>query len=234
MKTTVTVLCIILLATAAFAAKPVIESTGPVPGRIACPFEVTTYEWDFNTGDQGFAPTVCDATGGEPVWAYGTDTNFPGMNLWATVLDGNYPSNSGEALVSPTFMVDSASNMVQIVHYFDTEFSYDGLNLMVNDTVVAPMDGYNDDEISDSTNYYAFCVDGQPGLSGHDLEPWVMITSCFDLAAFDGQEVSLALQFGSDSSVQYPGWYVSAITVGGTEGVATQATSWESLKANYR
>jgi len=223
-----------MLSTVAFAAKPVIESNGADLSRIACPFEVTTYDWDFNTGDHGFMPTVCDDTGGAPVWAYGMDTNFPDMNLWATVLDGDYPTDSGEALVSPSFMVDTSTNLVQIVHYFDTEFSYDGMNLMVGDVVVPPMEGYSDDELSDSTSYYAFCVDGQPGFSGHDLDEWVMITSCFDLAEFEGQEVALELQFGSDSSIQYPGWYLASIVVGGTQPVGNENSSWSSLKALYR
>lgn len=234
MKTSVMVLCILLLTTCAFAAKPVIENTGPVPGRVACPFEVVTYDWDFTNGDGGFTPMVCDDTGGVPVWQYGADSNFPGLNVWATVLDGNYPSDAGEALVAPTFMVDTSTNLLQVVHYFDTENSYDGCNVVVNGTVVAPMDGYNDDMISDSTNYYAFCVDGQPGLTGHDLDDYVLITSCFDLAAFAGEEVSVAMQFGSDSSVTAPGWYISAVTVGGTEPVSTQSSTWSGLKASFR
>ncbi len=177
---------------------------------------------------------MCDDTGGEPVWAYGTDSNFPGLNIWATVLEGTYPANSGEALVSPTFHVDLSSSLVQIVHYYDTEFSFDGMNLMVGGVVVEPMSGYDDDIISDSTSYYAFCVDGQPGFSGHGLDSWVMTTSCFDLAQFDGQDVELSLQFGSDTSVQYPGWYLGSIMVGGSEPVATEGVSWTGLKSMFR
>ena len=234
MKTLLTVLCILLLTTVALAEKPVIQGDHFAPARIACPFEVTSITWDFNDGDWGFTPEVCDATGGAPVWAYGQDTNFPGLNLWATVLNGNYLPSSGEALVSPTFMVDTSTNLVQIVHYFDTELTYDGMNLMVNGTVVEPMEGYNLAVINPSTSYYAFCVDGQPGFSGHDLADYVMITSCFDLAAFEGQDVALALQFGSDSSVQYPGWYIGSVVVGGTQPVSTETTTWDSLKAQYK
>lgn len=234
MKTALTTLCILLIATAVVAEKPVFESTGYVPARIACPFESTMYTWDFNEGDHGFMPMACDDTGGEPVWAYGADANFPGLNLWATVLDGNYLSDAGEALVSPAFMVDAGSCLVQVVHYFDTELNYDGANLVVDGVAVEPMDGYTIPEISPSLNYYAFCVEGQPGFSGHDLDDYVMITSCFDLTAFMGTEVDLSFQFGSDSSVTYPGWYLNSVIVGGTEPVATQPTDWDSLKANYR
>lgn len=230
MKSMVTVLFILLLATAASAEKPVIESNHSDITRIACPFEVTTLTWDFNDGDSGFTPQFCDDTGGTAVWAYGQDANFPDLNLWATVLNGNYPNNAGEALVSPTFMVDASTSLVQIVHYFDTEYSYDGMNLLVNDVVVPPMEGYSDDSIWSTT----YCVNGQPGFSGHDLVDYVMITSCFDLAEFEGQDVALSFQFGSDSSVVYPGWYLGSVLVGGTQPVSTQTTSWSSLKALYK
>lgn len=234
MRTLLTFLCVLVLASAAAAEKPVIENPDPVTTRVDCPFDVVTYDWNFNDGDYGFTTDVCDPTGGEPVWAYGTETNLPGYTVWGTVLDGNYPSNSGEALVSPMFTVGTATQYVQIVHYYDTEFSYDGLNLVVNGDVVAPMDGYDDDELSDSTTYYAFCVDGQPGFSGHDLDDWMLITSCFDLSAYLGLDVDLRFQFGSDSSVQYPGWYLASVQVGGFDDVATEPHTWSSLRTLYR
>jgi len=233
MKTVLTTLCILAVATMALAEKPVIPSGDWTPARIACPFEVVTYDWDFAQGDQGFTTSVCDDTGGAPVWAHGTDANFP-ATVWGTVLNGDYISDAGEALVSPEFMVDTSTNLVQVTHFFEFENSYDGGNLMVNGTVVAPMDGYNDDELSDSVNYYAFCVDGQPGLTDDPLVPYEMITSCFDLSAFEGETVSLEFQFGSDSSVTYLGWYLGGVKVGGTEPVGTTDASWDAMKALYR
>jgi hypothetical protein len=49
-----------------------------------------------------------------------------------------------------------------------------------------------------------------------------------------GQNIELNFQFGSDSSVQYPGWYLNSVVVGGTDPVSTDATDWNSMKASYR
>lgn len=235
MKTLLATLCVLIIAGVALAEKPVIESNGWQPTRIGCPFQVTVYEWDFAVGDQGFTPAECDPNGGEPVWQYGAEGNFS-ANVWATVLNGEYPSNAGEALVSPTFVVDTSisQHMVQLTHYFDIETNYDGCNLMVNGTVVAPMEMYTVEELSPSTFYNPYCVDLQPGFTGHDLEPWVMVQSCFDLSDFNGQEVNLEFQFGSDSSVTYPGWYLGSVIVGGDDPIGTRDTRWDAMKALYR
>ena len=230
MKTLLTVLCILIMATAAWGAKPPGVMNGSTE-RVGCTFEYINWAWDFSQGDHGFTTGTCDAEG-LPTWEWGTETVvFGSMDVWGTTLNGAYQSETGEALISPSWVVDDTNYLVQLVHWYNIENSYDGGNLMVNGVVVPPSDGYPDDELSDSTNYYAWCVDTQPGFTGEG--PTELFASCFDLTDFIGEEVQLQFQFGSDSSVTYPGWYLAVVIVG-TDLVATDAQTWTQLKATYR
>lgn len=233
MNKVIALLLTLLVASVALADKPWDGEVNEVTARIECPFGVQTYVWDFNQGNQGFTTATCDDTGGEPAWAYGTETNLPGYNLWGTVLGGNYPANVGHALVSPSFTVTPQTSLVQITHYYDTELTYDGCNLEVGGQVITPMEGYTIAAISPSTSYYAYCVEGQPGYSGHGLTDWVLITSCFDLSALLGQTVDLRFQIGADTSVQYPGWYITSVIVGGEEAVPVESQTWSTVKGLF-
>jgi len=226
MKTLLTVLLIVGVASVALAEKP-IQINDNAPTRVECEFANVMYEWDFANGDNGFTTSACDDTGGMPVWELG---NAYGEDCFGTIIAGDYPNDAGEALVSPAFLVDESSYLVQIHHFFDIETNYDGCNLMVNGVVVDPMEGYLG-VISESTTFYAFCVDMQPGFSGHD--PTGFFDSCFDLGGFIGEEVEVSFQFGSDNSVQYPGWYIATVLVGG-DVVATDGASWSQIKGLYR
>jgi len=231
MRFLLTALAMLTLAAGAYADKPGNPDDVFVTPLVECEFEVVTYDWNFATGDQGFTTATCDDTGGEPMWAWGNEAHFG--NCWGTVLDGNYPNNAGEALVSPTFAVSEASYLVQVAHYFDTELNFDGCNVKVNGTVIEPMGGYTIAAISTSTTYYAYCVDGEPGFSGHDLADWAIVYACFDLTEYYGQDVALSFELGADSSVQYPGWYLTGVQVGGL-GVATESETWGTIKSLYR
>jgi len=48
-----------------------------------------------------------------------------------------------------------------------------------------------------------------------------------------GQEIQLSLDFGSDSSVTYPGWVIFTVRVGG-DVVANDGTTWSAIKGLYR
>lgn len=229
MKILLAIFCVLVIASVAWAEKPAQVVNDPID-RIACPFEQLTFEWLFRDSDWGFSTNSCDDDG-VPVWEYGVWPIDPQFTIWGTILEGNYPNDAGHSLISPTFMVDGATYLVQVTHGFDIENSYDGGNLSVNGEVVAPVEGYPDDEISDSTNFYAWCVDGEPGFTGDT--GGVEITSCFDLTAFMGQEIQLSFDFGSDVSVNSAGWAIFSIRVGG-DVVATENLTWPAVKGLYR
>ena len=229
MKALLTILCVVAIASAAWADKPS-QTTDSTANRVECPFDNVVYDWDFAVNDWGFATGPCD-DGGVPTWEYGTSIHWPDP-IWGTSLttDGEYyPNDAGESLISPSFVVDYSAYLVEVFHGYGIETGYDGGNLSVNGVVVEPMEGYPDDEISDSEVYYAWCVDGEPGFTGEAYE----VYSCFDLSAFIGEEVQLSFDFGSDSSVNVPGWYIASVRVGG-DVVANDGTTWSAMKVLYR
>lgn len=196
--------------------KPTREVVPPRP--LPCNLSVVAHDWDFAEGDQGFSTVDCDDGGVSP-WEYGPTTLVDGApgNVWGTVLDADYPDDSGQGLVSPSFVVGPDSDLLEVLHYFDTESQYDGCNVSVgiwpNSTVITPIGGYTVSEISSSPSFYAWCVDAEPGWSGSS-GGWVV--DCFDLSAFLGEEIQVEFDFGSDVSIHAPGWYLARVTVGGT------------------
>jgi hypothetical protein len=239
MRVLVTILSLCLLVGVAAAQKP---DQDPVTiTRIDCNFVSVWGDVSFGTDDGGFTAAPCEPDG-LPVWEWGVSTYVPappapyGPNVWGTVLNGPYVSNSGDGLISPLVVIEVGVNeLVELVHYVDIETNYDGCNVVVIDgsggeTVLEPMAGYPA-IISTSTGFYAFCVDLEPGYTGHDAT-WT--TACADLTQWDGQEITLRLDFGSDSSVTYPGWYVAGYTFGTDETTPVEQGSWGTIKGLYR
>ncbi len=185
--------------------------------RVPCEMGTVAIDWDFSVGPHDFYLVDCD-DGGLPVWEYGPTDYVPDApsRVWGAVLQGDYPSGAGEGLVSPEFFVDSGTQLLEIVHYVDTEGGFDGGNVMAgvwpSGVIIEPIGGYTTGAISSSPSYYAYCVDDEPGWSGPDAH-WR--TDCFDLTPLLGQTIAVELDFGSDESVTAPGWYVARIRVGG-------------------
>jgi hypothetical protein len=225
------------VATVAVAEKPeatdVDQST-----RVACGLNYVCWTWN-----GAFTTEVCDATGGAPVWQYGPVNNAevpdvdcdgnPLGSVLGTVLNGDYPNNAGERAILGTFTVANNCNLLEICHFYDIENSFDGGNVEINVggswTVISPMGGYPDDLISDSASYYAFCVDMEPGFTDG---PTGFVRDCFDLSAYVGQAVTVAVTFGSDSSVVYPGWYIAGVWAGGII-TPTEEGNWSTIKGLY-
>jgi hypothetical protein len=162
---------------------------------------------------------ICDLGGGWN-WMIGT---FRGGSP-------GYPDRSGERLILDTLVVSDACYLVEMCHWYDTEPYWDGGNFDVDDgsgwTVLAPIGGYPEDAISTS----ACCVGGQPGFSGSS-GGWV--TDCWDLSAYVGSTVMIAVKFGSDYSVTYSGWYIMPPVAGGEVVTPIDKTTWGKIKAMY-
>ncbi len=209
------ILGLLVLGGPAFAGKET-SRTIAQPNRVPCDLQVITHDWDFAAGDQGFTVTDCDE-GGVPSWEYGQTDFIPGAPgaVWGTVLEGDYSDYAGGGLVSPPFLVDAQSCFLEVQHYFDTETDHDGGNVSVGvwpySQIITPIGGYSASEISSSLNYYAYCVDSEPGWTGHDAA-WRV--DCFDLTEYLGQVIQVEFDFGSDESTTCPGWYLSAVRTG--------------------
>jgi hypothetical protein len=187
---------------------------------------VDFYAFDFEGSDGGFSDVG-------PDWQWGAPTSGPGgansgVNLWATNLGGNYSVSSNSRLHSPALTVPSSADysMLSFWHWYDTEQDYDGGNVKISTdggsswTILTPDIGYTGLGRSGNAG-----IPGEPCFSGHGQKFWEKAT--FDLTAYQGQSVIIRFHFGSDGSVQYPGWYVDDVrveSVDDTEGPAFVST----------
>lgn len=237
MKRLSMLLGLLLIAGVAMAGDQPADPVTPL-GRVSCDLQSVVYDWDFGVSDQGWTTTTCDATGGNPAWEWGTTTFVPGApgTVWGTVLEANYLNDTGDGLLSPPFMVTDDAYLMEILHYVHMESNYDGGNVKVDGVVIEPTNGYHIPAISTSTSYYAFCVDAQPGYTGNGSsgasEVWM--EQCFDLSPFIGSEIQVEFDFGSDSSVAYPGWYLAYVKVGAPDVIPVSESSWGAVKSLYR
>ena len=220
------------------------EEVPPAPEEDGskCNFSNVCINWDFAQGDQGFLPVPCGTTGA-PVWQYGAETLVPGApgNVWATILNGNYANSAGEGLLSPFFTVTPDCNWMEIMHYCYTEGYvtgsgniYDGGNVTVDEVVIPPLEGYTG-VCNVGTNG---CVRDEEVFAG-DITAGVPIRTwgkaCFDLTPFMGMTIQVRFDFGSDSSVNRPGWYLAYVKIGNAENpIPVEQSTWGGLKTLYK
>ncbi|MBD3366916.1 MAG: hypothetical protein GF405_01925 [Candidatus Eisenbacteria bacterium] len=206
-----------------------------------CPFPYDCFAFDFNLSACGVQYMDCGL--GPNPWAWGVDTGIPQVacddvevtNILGTTLNAPYPASvGGIAMVGPVFVEDGC-DCLELCHYYDTEFGYDGGNVKVSAdggvtwTQITPARGY--DDILDSTYYIAECVADEWVFTG---DSGTFIRDCFDLTEFIGQEIMIGLFFGSESyATSDLGWYVKWIKLGG-EASPVEDTSWGSIKSLYR
>ncbi len=213
---TSSVLLIAFIGIPVFAAngKPRLEPA-PTEARVPCQLSYASIYWHFPSHHQGFTTDVCD-DGGGAAWEYGTPAGIPDApgRVWGTSLTGNYPNDAGHRLRSPTFHVDEAHRFMELHHYFDIEYGYDGGNVLVwpDNAILDPVGGYTLPVISVDPTDHAWCVDGEPGWTGSS-GGWRV--DCFDLWDYIGTDVALEFDFGSDADVTAAGWYLELIIVGG-------------------
>ena len=172
-----------------------------------------TYWSDFENNDGGL---ISDNPAG---WQWGIPANGPtsaysGVKLWGTVLNDNYPAGSNFTLDTPMpFFIESPLAELEFWHWYDTEASFDGGNVKVsadggtNWTVITPLTGY-----TGTANTWN-PLSGEPIFDGHDQGFWEFLE--FDLSGYIGQSIIIRWHFGSDSSIQYPGWFIDDVSVSG-------------------
>ncbi len=197
-----------------------VPNTGRDPVSGFHSFEIVDFfAWDFEADNGGFAGTG-------PDWQWGAPTSGPGaansgVNVWATQLGGNYSSSSNSKLDAPSVTVPSSHTYAQLSfwQWYDTEQNYDGGNVKVSTdggstwTILTPDVGYTGTATSGNA-----AIPGEPCFSGHNQKFWQLVTC--DLTPYKGQSVVIRFDFGSDSSVQYPGWYVDDVRIEGAEDTA--------------
>ena len=156
---------------------------------------------------------------GNGVWEWGEPSSGPGaaydgLNVWGTVLSGQYPNGANDYLYTIEYPLNGSNYTFSYYQWYDFEDNYDGGNIHISTDggstwdLITPVDGYPDDAVIGLGN--------EPGFTSTS-SGWEMVT--IDLGAYSGQNVMLGFRFGSDGSVQRDGWYIDAVVVQGEEGL---------------
>jgi bacillopeptidase F (M6 metalloprotease family) len=187
------------------------------------------YANDFETTNGGW---VADPpTGG---WVWGTPTlpttllPHSGTKVWGTVLTANYAASACYKLtLSPGLAVTSPTATVEFWRWWDTEQAFDGVNFKVSTdqgatwTLVQPTGNY---PYTSSTA--TICIPSEPYWAGHTGGTWTQIV--IPIGQFVGQVPSFRFTFGSDGSVQYPGFFFDDLIiwgVGNQNGIPNPCTN---------
>ncbi|MEA2097284.1 MAG: carboxypeptidase regulatory-like domain-containing protein [Candidatus Cloacimonadota bacterium] len=169
-----------------------------------------TFWNDFETNDGGLVSSS--------VWDWGAFTSGPmsgysGTNGWATSISGNYPNGANSTLDTPTsYLIGSPVAMLEFWHWYNIENSYDGGNVKISIdggsswSVIVPLTGYTGSANTSNP------LSGEEIFCGITTD-WEFLQ--FDLSGYVGQSIILRWHFGSDSSVQYPGWYIDDVAISG-------------------
>jgi hypothetical protein len=219
------------------------------PVEPCCPSEYVCYIVDFNLEPYNYFTEPCGGNScywewGQPLFAIGSPYgDIPSIacddaavtNLLATDLDAYY-GNCGQRAVIGPFDITELCYCMELCHYYDTEFSFDGGNVKVTVdaytwSLVYPARGYDDDAAYSGTP----CVALEPIFSGHAIaQGGAFVRDCFDLTEYIGQSIYVAFDFGADGSIFYPGWYIKWVKFGSDEYSPVEDTSWGNIKALYR
>jgi subtilisin family serine protease/bacillopeptidase F (M6 metalloprotease family) len=187
-----------------------------VPAEGSYSFEIVEeFVWDFELDDGGFIQTG-------DIWEWGTPTYGPdgahsGVNVWATVLDGTYPSYMDATLDIPAITLDANKPyaLFSFWHWYYIETNWDGGNVKIstdgglNWEIVTPVGGYNGTARSANAG-----IPGEPCFTGYNNDYWHEVQ--FDLSAYAGQTIMMRFHAGSDGSVQRDGWYVDDVRLRST------------------
>jgi hypothetical protein len=187
-------------------------------------FEIVDFfAWDFEANDGGLTAAGPDWEWGPPTW--GPDSAHSGDNVWATKLGSDYSSPTNSTLDTPPLMVPSSNPyaMLSFWQWYYAESSYDGGNVKISTdggstwTILTPDIGYTGTSSA---------LGGEPVFTGYTHQYWHQAT--FDLTPYQGQTVIIRWHFGSDSYVDYAGWYIDDVrieSVADTEGPAFTSVS---------
>ncbi len=178
------------------------------------------YWCDFETNDGGL---ISDNPSG---WQWGAFTSGPmagysGTNGWATVIGGDYPNGANFTLDTPVpFFIESPLAELEFWHWYDIENGFDGGNVKISTdggtswSVIIPLTGYTG--LANTANP----LNGEEIFCGSSAG-WEFLE--FDLSPYISQSVMFRWHFGSDASVQYPGWYIDDVSI---SGASTPDPGW--------
>ncbi len=170
-------------------------------------------QYDFEADDGSFIASG-DWEWGEPTT--GPEEAYSGLKLWATRLDSNYRNDRESILLIPPVIIPDScyKPMLSFVHWYSFEAPsagdvYDGGTVRISTNsgstweVLNPINGYDGEAYSGNDYVGGDSVfTANSGLWKHEH---------FDLSAYEGMTVEIALVMGSDPYVTEDGWYVDDV-----------------------
>ncbi|HPR18175.1 MAG TPA: carboxypeptidase regulatory-like domain-containing protein, partial [Candidatus Cloacimonadota bacterium] len=145
----------------------------------------------------------------------GPNTGYSGTNGWGTVIGGDYTASANWTLDTPVaYQVEAPNAALTFWHWYDIESSWDGGNVKISTdlgttwSVITPLTGYT------GTGNNSCPLAGEPIFCNTVAgDFWAFLE--FDLSPYVGQNIMIRWHFGSDSSVQYAGWYIDDVAISG-------------------
>ncbi len=149
-------------------------------------------------------------------WQWGEPTSqdepvaHSGSKMLGTVLGGNYDNNANFTMTRK-FIIKGTNPTLLFYHWYDIESGYDGGNVKISKDngqsfeMLYPEGGYPYDSISQDNA----AIPNEPGFSGHQRTWQIAVFHIPNVTV--GDTVIIKWQFGSDGSVNYPGWYIDDV-----------------------
>jgi hypothetical protein len=172
------------------------------------------YWSEFETDNGGWVPDPLTAG-----WQWGIPT-YPatlvphsGSRVWGTLLNTNYPAGACFMLtLTPNLVVSSTTANVEFWGWWETEPAHDGVNFRVSVdqgvtwTIALPVGGYGS-----TASATAACIASEPCWTGTTGGTWTQVI--IPIGQYVGQIPIFRFIFGSDLSVEYPGFYFDDLVI---------------------
>ncbi|MGB4595257.1 MAG: Ig-like domain-containing protein [Anaerolineaceae bacterium] len=183
--------------------------------EVPIPPPTTVFTSDFESDNAGFTVSIKDDTITEapPTWAWGAPSATPGpgaahsgTNLWATNLTGSYSALERSLLTSPIIDLSANAGLAPTIsfwHWMDSEsINYDWGAVEVS----------KDGGTTWTTAWEKF----------GDVLTWTKKSLTLD-SSYAVSNFQFRFYLRTDSSGQYPGWYIDDVSVSVTEPVEIAA-----------
>ncbi|OQY28300.1 MAG: hypothetical protein B6244_07800 [Candidatus Cloacimonetes bacterium 4572_55] len=193
---------------------------------VAGPLAQTPWSTDLDSDDAHFQIQLTRVGQDGGWWEWGEPTVGPGSAysppyLWGTDLDGSYANDSDQRLLTPFIDLSQTENpIIAFYHWYDfgsDSYTFDGGNISVSSDgghlwrVAEPDSGYPAQEIRG--------LGFQPGFHGRS-EQW---RGCvIPLDEYAGQVIQIRFRVGTNSFLNFSGWYIDQIFIGNRNDVAVE------------
>jgi len=168
--------------------------------EIAAPLPTVLYSSDFESDNGGFV-----VSGTNPSWEVGKPTSGPGaahsgLVVWATNLAGNYNSSEESYLTSPIINISSYPTLAPTISF------YHWMNSESNSWDWGSVEATKDGGVTWDIIWQKF----------GDITEWTPKSLQLD-SSYAVSNFQFRFHFHSDSSVNYPGWYIDDVGVSVSE-----------------